>query len=252
MKKLAFGIGVFSAFVVLVSPGFSGGDKDLRAIIEKGIKAQGGAANIAKFESATAKGSGKFYGLGEGLPYTGEFAHQGRDRMRVQMDLNIMGQDIRVIVVVSGDKGWTKAQDMIMEMSAEDVAEEQVGLYADWVASLVPLEDKAYTLSALGETKVEDKPAVGVRVSKKGRRDINLYFDKQSGLILKCEHMIKDIKAGAKEMTQETYFSEYKDFAGTKMATKVVVKRDGNPYIDVVTPEIRPEKQLDRSLFEKP
>lgn len=252
MKNLAFGFGALCVFVVLVNPGLSGGDKDLRAIIDKGIKAQGGAANIGKFESATAKGSGKFYGFGEGIPYTGEFAHQGHDKMRVQLDLNVMGKDIRVIVIVNGDKGWVKADTMLMEMSAEEVAEEKVGLYADWVTSLVPLEDKAYTLSALGETKVDDKPAVGVRVSKKGRRDINLYFDKASGLVLKCEHMIKDIKAGGKEMTQESYFSEYKDFDGAKMATKVVVKRDGNPFIDVVTSEIRPERQLDRSLFEKP
>ncbi|MBI3409972.1 MAG: hypothetical protein HY040_16655 [Planctomycetes bacterium] len=252
MKKLAFGIGALGAFVVLVNPSLSGGDKDLRAIIDKGIKAQGGAANIAKFESSTAKGSGKFYGFGEGVPYAGEFIHQGHDKMRVQMDLNVMGKDIKVIVIVNGDKGWIKADTMLMEMSAEEVAEEKEGLYAEWVTALVPLEDKAYTLAALGETKVEEKAAVGIRVSKKGHRDVNLYFDKASGLVVKCEHMVKDVKAGGKEMTQESYFSDFKEFAGAKLPTKVVVKRDGSPFIDAVTPEIRPEKQLDRSLFEKP
>jgi len=54
-----------------------------------------------------------------------------------------------------------------------------------WVAMLAPLKDKAYTLAPIGEVKVEDRPALGLRVSRKGNRDINLYFDKKTYLRVK-------------------------------------------------------------------
>ena len=44
------------------------------------------------------------------------------------------------------------------------------------------VKDKGYELALIGEVKVEDKPAIGVRVSVKGQKDINLFFDKQSGV----------------------------------------------------------------------
>src|SRR5262249_39850304 len=140
----------------------------------------------------------------------------------------------------------------LVEMAADEVAEEREQMYADWVAALVPLSDKSYSLSALGEVKVEGKPAVGVRVSKKGQRDVNLYLDKGSGLVVKYEHVLKDVKAGGKEFNQECFFSDYKDFAGTKMPTRFVIKRDGALYIEGVCSDIRPEPKPDPSVFEKP
>src|SRR5262249_7922345 len=105
MKKLAFCICVLGLSALLAGRGLSGDDKDLRAIIKKGIEAQGGVDNIGKFESAVVKGAGKFYGLGEGIPFSGVFTHEGMKKMRVDMDLNLAGKEIKVIVVVNGDKG---------------------------------------------------------------------------------------------------------------------------------------------------
>ena len=48
------------------------------------------------------------------------------------------------------------------------------------------------TLAALGESKVGDRPALGVRISVKGRKDLRFFFDKESGLLVKSEHILDD------------------------------------------------------------
>src|SRR5207344_2967017 len=67
----------------------------------------------------------------------------------------------------------------------EELAEKQVELYGTWVALLRPLRSKGYTLTATGETKVNQRPALGVRVTRTNRPDVHLFFDKEFGLVTK-------------------------------------------------------------------
>src|SRR5262249_31010971 len=129
--------------------------------------------------------------------------------------------------------------------------EAQEGANESWVATLVPLKDKSYTLSTLGETKVGDRPALGVRVSSKGRRDVNLYFDKDTNLLVKSEMRGKDDQAKM-AMNQETFVSNYKDVGGVKEAMKFRMKRDGQPYLDAEIEDIRRQEKAEDSLFAKP
>src|SRR5207248_11447730 len=100
--------------------------------------------------------------------------------------------------------------------------------YAGWVATLLPLKDKAFTLTTIGEVEVEKRPALGVKVSSKGHRDVDLYFDKESGLLVKTETRLKD--EGGQEVMAETFLRDYKDVEGTKHAMKFAVHRDGKLY----------------------
>src|SRR2546430_9564395 len=52
--------------------------------------------------------------------------------------------------------------------------------YTFHLATLAPLKDKAFKLAPLGEVKVNDQPAVGIRVSCEGRPDASLYLDRKS------------------------------------------------------------------------
>lgn len=235
------------------APLFSGEDKEARAIVTKGLEAIGGADNVAKQKAVLMKGSGTFYGLGEGIPYTGEWYWQGKDQMRFELQIKAGDKTLKLVQVVNGNMGWVKLNNETKAMPADELAEEQEGLYANWVTTLAPLKEPEFKLALVGEVKVEGKDAVGVRVSKKGKRDINLFFDKQSGLLVKTEHVIKDVKGGGdKEASQETIFQEYKEFGGVKHPTKVLLKRDGKPFVDATMSEIRPVESIDAALFGKP
>src|SRR5439155_22836546 len=121
--------------------------------------------------------------------------------------------------VLSGDKGWTRMGDQTNEMDKDAIAEAKEQGYAGWLSTLAPLKDKQFKLATIGEVKVENRPALGVKVSSKGHRDVDLYFDKETGLLVKSEHRVKDDTSG-QEVTEESFPGEYKEVQGTKQAMK--------------------------------
>jgi outer membrane lipoprotein-sorting protein len=227
---------------------------DAKAIVEKAIKARGGEEKLAKFKAFTFKMKGKFYGMGEGIDYTGEWSVQAPDKMRFKIEGGAGDMKFTFARVLNGDKMWTKIGDDVQAVDDKDqIKEAQEEMYGDYVTSLVPLvKEKGFTLASLGEVKVDGKPAVGVRVSHKGHRDINLFFDKDSGLLVKTEHTVKDFMAGGNEQTQETIYSDYKEFGGVKHPAKMVINRDGKKFVEGEITEFEPKEKLDDSVFGKP
>lgn len=226
---------------------------DAQAIIDKALKVHGGAENIAKYNASTWKGKGKFYGLGEGIEYSGEWTTQGKDQARISIEGEVMGQKFNQLIVINGNKGWMKVMGMEMDLEGDQLAEQLDDLYAEWVSTLIPFarKEKGFTLTPLGESKVEGKPVVGVKVSAKDRRDINLYFDKESGLLAKTEYRVKDSMAG-QEVNQESFVSDYKDIDGIQQAMKVKIHRDGKLYVDGEVTSLKREVKVDEGIFAKP
>jgi outer membrane lipoprotein-sorting protein len=224
---------------------------DPKDLIAKAIKATGGEENLAKFKVHTFKDKGKFYGMGTGVDYTGEFAIQHPDKMRMKSE-GTGDAKFTFLQVVNGEKVWTKINDMKLPVDKDQAAEAQEAMYVGSVATLLPLKDKSYQLAPLGEVKVGGKPAVGVRVSHKGHRDVNLFFDKDKGLLVKTETVVKDPMMGNKELTQETLYSDYKAVKGTQMPRKVLINRDGKKFIESEVTEIDLLEKIDDSTFGEP
>jgi hypothetical protein len=239
-------------FVVAVAAPVRADDEaDARKIIEKAVKAHGGQEKLDKLPGGTVKFKGTFYGTGEGIAVTGDVSAQGPDKQRVEMQIDAGGMKIPIIIVVAGDKGWTKFGNDAKEFDKDELAEAKEQAYAAWVETLAPLKDKQFKLATIGEIKVEKRPALGVKVTSKGHRDVELYFDKETGLLVKHENQVKDEMSG-QEVSEESFPSEYKDVQGTKQAMKFTVKRNGKPYIEGEASEVMLYEKLDASLFEKP
>jgi outer membrane lipoprotein-sorting protein len=217
-------------------------------IIAKGIKALGNEAKLSKARATTWKVKGTFHGLGNPVPYTGTMAVQLPDKFKMEMDFN--NGEFKFARICAGDKGWVKLGDAINEMSKEQLDEQKESMHVSRVTRLVALKDKAYKLAPLGEVKVDKRPAVGIKVSHKGFRDVNLYFDKETGLLAKTETRIKDDMG--QEANQETYYSDYKDVDGVKEPTKVIIKRDGNLFVEAENTDWKAVDKLDDSAFAKP
>jgi hypothetical protein len=124
-------------------------------------------------------------------------------------------------------------------------------MYFYRVLTLLPLRDRDYELAPVGELKIGERTAVGIRVSHKGRRDINLFLDKETGRLLKSETRAKDVQAG-KEFTQETLYSEYKEVDGVPVAHKFIMNRDGKPFLELEMSDYKAHEKLDDSTFGKP
>jgi outer membrane lipoprotein-sorting protein len=226
--------------------------KATRGTLDKAIKAHGGADTLKKFPASVSSFKGTFYGMGMELPMSGEVSISGLTKLRMAIDIDAGGQKFKVVNVIDGEKGWTKLGDAVTDLDKDQIAEANENLHAGWVASLVPLIDaKGYTLAATGEHTIAEKKAVGVKVSAKGKRDIDLYFDKESGKLVRFEHRVKDEGSG-QEVSEETTYSDFKEVQGVQQAMKVVTKRDGKPYLEIEVSDVTLSEKLDDGVFVKP
>jgi hypothetical protein len=121
------------------------------------------------------------------------------------------------------------------------------------VALLTPLKKEGFKLAPLPEAKVEGRAAVGVRVSRKGHRDVSLYFDKESHLLLKSAMTVKSVEDGSnKELKQEILYGDYKDFGGARWPTRVHIKQNGKSFLEMNFTEVRAMAKIDPKVFAEP
>jgi hypothetical protein len=90
-----------------------------------------------------------------------------------------------------------------------------------------------------------------VKVSRKGQRDVNLYFDKETFVLLKNDTRVKDLMGGGAELTSETIYSDLKETDGVKDFRKFTIKRDGKTFIDFEFTEFKRLEKLDDSVFKQ-
>jgi hypothetical protein len=225
---------------------------DARAIVEKSIKATGDLEKYVNHKGGLAKGKGTIHAMGMMIPFTMDYRFQFPGQSRAEIDADIMGMQLKVIEIVNGNKGWVKLGDAVSDMDENKLAESQTQLYTLIVTSLLPLRDKAFTLSTLGEAKVEGVDAVGVRVACPGKPDVSLFFDKRTSLLLKSQHRTKDSMAGGNEVEEETLYFDYQEKDGIKAAMKLKVKREGKLFIDFEAEEYASVEKQDEALFAKP
>lgn len=226
--------------------------QEARALVDRAIKAHGGAEAVGKFKASVVGFKGTFHGMGMEIPMTGEISTFGAENLKADVEVEAGGQKVRVVNVVAGDKGWNKLGPDTKEMRKDEVAEAREQQHTGWVASLAPLVGgKGYALAPAGELLVNDKAALGVKVSAKGRRDVTLYFDKATGLLARFDATVKDEGSG-REVTQETTTTDHKDVQGTKQMAKFRVTRDGKLYIEGEFTSHQLSESLDAGLFVRP
>jgi hypothetical protein len=246
-------VGVLSVLGLsaIVVPVRADDDAQLREVIAKAIKAHGDD-NLMKYKGSVAKSKGKFFALGEGADYTGEFSLQLPNRMRTEVQFKIGDQDVMFLQIIDGNKGWRKIQDKTEDLDKDMIAEAKEQMNASNITHLVCLKDKEYKLSPLGEVKVGDRPSIGIRVERKGYRDVSLFFDKDKNLLLQMETRGKDLMRGGEEYTATTRYDDYKEVEGMRVAHKVTIEHDGKLFVEGETTDVKLSEKLDDSLFEKP
>ena len=214
-------------------------------IIKKAIKASGGRKTLKSHQAVSWNEKGTYYGMGEATPYTGHYAVQWPGKFRME----IVGV---FTIVLNGEKGWIASNSGAMEMTKDQLAEQQEQHYVGTVLRLTSLTNKEFKLSPLGESKVDDRTALGVKVTHEGHRDVELFFDKQTGLLMKSQHIVKADELGGKEVTQATLYQNYKEVDGEQIAMKMTLHRDGKKFVVAEMSEVKLAEKVDDSLFDKP
>lgn len=215
-------------------------------LIDRGIKAVGGRKALNRLKIAVVKDKGTYYGMGDGLPYEGQYETSLPDKFRVEIR-NVF------TIIVDGDKGWLKAQGQTIAMPAEQLAEQKKEQHTSFVATLIPLAtpSKKFRLSPFGEAEVDGEQCDGVNVASDKQRTVTLLFSRKTGLLRKSECIVYSDEL-SKEVVEEIIYSDYRDVEGLKVAHKVAINRDGKKFVVSETQEIRLEKEADPSWFAKP
>ena len=180
--------------VVLAAAAAAAADDKAEAVIKKAIEAHGGADGLNRYKAARFTMKGEMAIMGMDVEISGDMAYVP-DKFRMNINLTVAGQQITVHQVVSGDKGkrTVKVGDQVVQDMKIEKDEVDLSRLGRQVEKLTPLLDaKQFTLRAGDDEDVNGKKAALVIVTPKGLdREFKLYFDKESGLLVKSGHQGK-------------------------------------------------------------
>src|SRR5438105_3696675 len=142
-----------TAVFAFTAAGFVRADEaDVKAILDKAIKALGGEAKLGKVDAYLLKAKGTITFGGNDSEFTSEATIQGLDHYRGEFDGDFGGNKVHGTTILSGDKGWRKFGDNSMEFDVNAVAVEKRNLYLQVVAvTIVPLKGKGFKVESAAD-----------------------------------------------------------------------------------------------------
>jgi hypothetical protein len=224
----------------------AGPREDALAVVEQALKAHGGEEAMAKAQTAARTGAGVRVLAGKETPFTEEAVYDLPERMRSAVAVD---KQVKVVVVVNADKGWTSAGGPAAEMGDERLKEEQEELHVLWLATLAPLKKAAVELAPLPEGAVDGKPALGVKASVKGYGDVKLWFDKATKLLVKAERRTQEEGQAA---DKEYLLGDPKDFDGAKLPTRLTALVGGKKMMEYTSLSYKLLRKADEGAFARP
>jgi hypothetical protein len=224
---------------------------EAQAILDKAVKASLGKSKKGKFTAYQHKTKGTLELMGKSIPFTQDVSIQFPDKFKEVMEIEINCQKYTQVTAYNGKEGWLTVNGQNIKLDDKLQAALKEAAFMLQFDKLLFAKDKRFKLSLLGEIQVDDRPAVGVQVSCKGHKDVNLYFDKKTGMVAKTEYRTYDFITN-QEVTQEVIIQGYHEVDGRKMGKKFLVKRDGKKLMDVEVTEAKLVDKLDDSEFAKP
>ena len=117
-------------------------------------------------------------------------------------------------------------------------AERTEKTYLVWVWTLAPLLDKDSTLKRLPDSKLGDRPMLGVRLTRPDQKPIDVYFDAQSKQLTRIDWRSYQID-----------FADWKESQGFKYPAKANVRRkDGTLHLRTELQVLEVLRELPRNL----
>ena len=238
-------------FGIAAAPPIRAAEKeDAASVLDKAIKAHGGAEALARAAQVLRKGNGTITLSDKDLSFTDEYVCQLPERLRYTLDVANDKQKARVILVINGKKGWQTSGGVADELTEVRLGEEKEEAFAQWVALLYPLKkDASIELATFPGQKVNDRQTVGLKVTKKDMPEIRLFFDPDTGLLLKME---RKARMYGTEMDRDYLFGDYKETDGGKLPMHISQTLNGKKFLDLKVSSYEFPKQIEESTFGKP
>jgi outer membrane lipoprotein-sorting protein len=228
-----------------------------RAILQKAVKALGGEERIGKLFGFTLKSRIKSTTSVQAIETTEQLSVQLPDRARVVTERESRGVKSTTTKVYNGNGGWQIVGGRVLDLPRTNLNQARNTLLGDFIFWDLAafLKDRSYNLTPLGESRVDEKTVMGLKVSRDGDPEIRLYFDKKTGLLLKREAISAVNPASRSAVRQNitsVLFEEYQETAGIKIPFKTSTFRDGKRTSEKEVLEFKAVDKFDEATFAKP
>jgi hypothetical protein len=230
---------------VLLVPLPGRGDDDLSAFLQKMVDAKGGP-KLAKVEAYRLELRSTLLSGDNKIRVSGSSAVRGFDCSR----LEIRTDKIRHINVFNKGHGWVREDGKTRDMTREEIAEARESAYMGWVAMTLPITEPGITFKRLPAIKEESGTLLGVRISKKGMPDLELWVDANTYLPVRQKFQFQ--RPDGKVVTMEMRMGEHKKYNDIVITTKSTTYRNGEKWLETEVVEAQFYTDGNKLDFSKP
>ena len=249
MRTLIISTGTVA--LLLSGAGVARAQDEARAVVERAVKAHGGAEALARVKADRVKFKGTLVLRGHSVPFVADTTMQLPAQYRHFIETNDGVDKHTILHIINGDKVYVALDGQPIKLDAAALNEIRTGLEVQRAQRLLPLlEDKSYQLAVIDDLKVNDRPAAGVRVTGRGRKELRLYFDKEYHLLVRTEYQLDDGKG--KPVRQHFFYGDFKEVGGYRRYTKVRAFRDGKQIMEAELIDAKTFDKIDETEFAKP
>lgn len=174
---------------------------EARAIVERAIEAAGGRAALARYKKPFLRVSeGTLPGRNGPTAFEIKVTVLLPEKLRTDQS-NADG--VKFSIVFDGKQGWTNSSGAPArplpgpggrvqqpkvgprEMNEDGIRLNRYGLYAQWLATLLPIVDEDRELKKAEDLTIDGRTAAGISVTRKDWPEVRLYFDKETSALVK-------------------------------------------------------------------
>jgi hypothetical protein len=220
--------------------------QEAKLLVEKAIRAHGGADNLSRLRNYELRQTGTTYINGQAFPSKCEWQFAFPDRLHYTYDIT-GGNSFDM--AIDENKGWLRSLGSVQDLEADNFSDAQSQLYLLYILSLRPLRGEEFILKPLPDTMVSSRPAKSVKVMQKDHVQVELNFDAETNLLARA--YLRPRQAGV-ITEQEIILSEYKSFEGIKLPTSWFEKRGGLKAMEFKESDYRFPAQFPPAIFARP
>jgi hypothetical protein len=213
-------------------------------LLDRYIKAIGGAEQVAKLTSLVAKGTYQGYGDSEKRPVD-VYARAPRARATI-----VHGTDGDSSTVYGNGAGWlaapiTERPVTVQALTGGDLQAARVEAELTFPARI----KQAFTTWRVGSpSTIDERDVQVVQGSSPGGGRATFFFDRESGLLMR---LIRYADSIVGRIPMQTDYADYRDVAGMKMPFKwTYTWLDGRYTIELT--DVRPNVPIPAARFAKP
>lgn len=222
--------------------------KVAKQIISRAIEAHGGKAQLTKVHADRVKLKGKMVVGKTEVPYAADTMVQLPNQFRNTVQFNQGKKDVTMVQVINGEKValWINGANQKLPLAMEEEIRQNFALNrAIRLVSL--LEDPAFELAYLGKEEETDRNLLVVRVTRRGLRELRMFFEEKTGYLVKTEH---PVDYQGKPYLQQEHYSDFRDLSGFRRPVKMEIIRGGQKILEATLTQVNYPESIPPEFFE--